>query len=158
MEKEKEMQAEATEMTVEEKKKKAEELRKQLQEEAEKIKKRNIEADEIIKQGKGRLTLETPILSRDEEVKELQYDFTRLTGLEYTEAMDSDPTAQQIYRITYKQALSLFAKAAAKETDGLDARDIMQRIGVTDAVEGVQLATIFFTGSTRAGRMRILRR
>lgn len=158
MEKEKEMQAEATEMTVEEKKKKAEELRKQLQEEAEKIKKRNIEADEIIKQGKGRLTLETPILSRDEEVKELQYDFTRLTGLEYTEAMDSDPTAQQIYRITYKQALSLFAKAAAKETDGLDARDIMQRIGVTDAVEGVQLATIFFTASTRAGRMRILRR
>lgn len=158
MEKEKEMQAEATEMTVEEKKKKAEELRKQLQEEAEKIKKRNIEADEIIKQGKGRLTLETPILSRDEEVKELQYDFTRLTGLEYTEAMDSDPTAQQIYRITYKQALSLFSKAAAKETDGLDARDIMQRIGVTDAVEGVQLATIFFTGSTRAGRMRILRR
>ena len=158
MEKEKEMQAEATEMTAEEKKKKAEELRKQLQEEAEKIKKRNSEADEIIKQGKGRLTLETPILSRDEEVKELQYDFTRLTGLEYTEAMDSDPTAQQIYRITYKQALSLFAKAAAKETDGLDARDIMQRIGVTDAVEGVQLATIFFTGSTRAGRMRILRR
>ena len=158
MEKEKEMQAEAKEMTVEEKKKKAEELRKQLQEEAEKIKKRNIEADEIIKQGKGRRTLETPILSRDEEVKELQYDFTRLTGLEYTEAMDSDPTAQQIYRITYKQALSLLAKAAAKETDGLDARDIMQRIGVTDAVEGVQLATIFFTGSTRAGRMRILRR
>ena len=158
MEKEKEMQAEATEMTAEEKKKKAEELRRQLQEEAEKIKKRNIEADEIIKQGKGRLTLETPILSRDEEVKELQYDFTRLTGLEYTEAMDSDQTAQQIYRITYKQALSLFAKAAAKETDGLDARDIMQRIGVTDAVEGVQLATIFFTGSTRAGRMRILRR
>ena len=157
MEKEKEMQAEAP-MTAEEKKKKAEELRKQLQEEAEKIKKRNIEADEIIKQGKGRLTLETPILSRDEEVKELQYDFTRLTGLEYTEAMDSDPTAQQIYRITYKQALSLYAKAAAKETDGLDARDIMQRIGVTDAVEGVQLATIFFTGSTRAGRMRILRR
>ena len=57
MEKEKEMQAEATEMTAEEKKKKAEELRKQLQEEAEKIKKRNIEADEIIKQGKGRLVL-----------------------------------------------------------------------------------------------------
>ncbi|MBQ9407942.1 MAG: hypothetical protein IJU28_00930, partial [Clostridia bacterium] len=59
------------------------------------------------------------------------------------------------HRITYRQALSLFAKAAAKQTEGVDMEDIVSRIGVTDAVEGVQLATLFFTASTRAGRLRI---
>lgn len=62
------------------------------------------------------------------------------------------------YRITYRQALSLFAKAAAKQTDRLDMQDIVSQIGVTDAVEGVQLATLFFNASTRAGRLRISKR
>ena len=69
--------------------------------------------------------------------------------------MDSDPNAQQIYRITYRQALALFAKAASKQTDKIDMRDIIERMGMTDAVEAVQLATLFFSASTRAGRMRI---
>lgn len=157
MEEQKKEQEMKTE-TPEEKRKRAEEIRKKLEEATEKAKAQNAAINEIIAQGKGRLTLETPILSRDEEVKELAYDFTKLTGLEYVEAMDSDATAQQIYRITYRQALALFAKAVAKETDGLDMRDVMQRIGATDAMEGVQLATIFFSGSTRAGRMRISKR
>ena len=107
---------------------------------------------------KGRLTLETPIKSGDEEITELIYDFTALNGMEYTDAMDSDPNATGNYRITYRQALSLFAKAAAKQTDRLDMQDIVSQIGVTDAVEGVQLATLFFNASTRAGRLRISKR
>lgn len=113
------------------------------------------ESDEARAKGKGRLRLETPITSGDEEITELAYDFTELTGMEYADAMDSDQNAGQIYRITYRQGLSLFAQAAAKQTDGVDMRDIVERIGITDAVEGVQLATLFFSASTRAGRLRI---
>ena len=72
--------------------------------------------------------------------------------------MDSDVNANSTYKITYRQALALFAKAAAKQTDRLDMQDIISKIGVTDAVEGVQLATLFFNASTRAGRLRISKR
>jgi hypothetical protein len=150
-----ENQAEATE---ESSKNEREKLLEQLKKNAEERRAKSKEAQEAMGQGKGRLRLETPILANDKEITELAYDFTEITGMEYTDAMDSDPNAMQIYKITYRQALALFAKAAAKQTEDVDMRDIIERIGVTDAVEGVQLATIFFTASTRAGRMRISKR
>lgn len=121
------------------------------------IQEKNREAQEAMAQGRGILALETPILARDKEVTELQYDFTDVTGLEYVTAMDSDlnANASQAYRITYRQALALFASAAAKHTEDLDAKDIVGRIGITDAAVGAQLATLFFTASARAGRLRI---
>lgn len=126
-----------------------------LKERLQEYKLRSMEANEAIKEGKGRLRLETPILANDEEITELVYDFTDITGMEYVAAMDSDPNAMQIFKITYRQGLALFAAAAAKHTEAVDSRDIMERIGMTDAVEGVQLATLFFSSSTRAGRLRI---
>lgn len=131
------------------------ELEKQLRKRTEEMRAKAKEADEAIRQGKGRFQLEKPIHARDKEITELDYDFTVLTGMEYTDAMDTDPMAQQIFRITYRQALALFAKAAAKQTPDVDQQDIMEQIGMTDAVEGVQLATLFFSASTRAGRLRI---
>lgn len=146
------------EETPEERKKKIEELQNQLKERIEDRKQRSKIANEAMAEGKGRLALETPILSGDEEITELIYDFTELTGMEYADAMDSDPNAQQIYKITDRQALALFARAAAKQTDKVDSRDIMERIGMTDAVVGIQLATLFFSASTRAGRLRITKK
>lgn len=143
-------QAEATERELT-----PEEMKEQLQKRLEEARARSREATEAMSEGKGRLRLETPITAGDKELTELIYDFTALTGAEYTDAMDTDPNAQQIYRITYRQGLALFAKAAAKQTPGVDMRDIIDRIGGTDAVEGVQLATLFFSASTRAGRLRI---
>lgn len=133
-----------------------EQLRERMEAEAAKIK----EAMEAMKEGKGILALETPITAGDKQITELPYDFTVITGMEYTDAMDSDSrsNAQQMYSLTYRQGLNLFATAAAKEIEGLDMTDIVTRIGVTDAVEAVQLATLFFTASTRAGRKRISRK
>lgn len=131
------------------------ELQKQLAERMEEVRARTKEAQEAMGQGKGRLRLEKPIQSGDEEIAELVYDFTEMTGVEYTDAMDSDQNAVGTYRITYRQALALFAKAAAKQTERLDMQDILSKIGVTDAVEATQLATLFFNASTRAGRLRI---
>ena len=131
------------------------ELKNQFMARMEEAKARMKEANEVIGQGKGRLRLEKTIKSGDQEITELVYDFTEMTGVEYTDAMDSDQNAVGNYRITYRQALALFAKAAAKQTEGVDMQDILANIGVTDAVEGVQLATLFFNASTRAGRLRI---
>lgn len=125
------------------------------QEELERLRKIIQDTNEIIKTGMGRLKLEKPIRSRDREIEELIYDFTSMTGMEYTEAMDGGLNSGRVYDITYRQALSLFAKSAAKQTEDVDSKDIMEQIGMTDALEATQLATLFFNASTQAGRMRI---
>lgn len=112
-------------------------------------------AEQIRKMGRGKMVLETPILVADKPVNELHYDFTKLTGWEYADAMDSDPSGSNIFRISSKQGLLLFAAAAAKETKGIDATDIRERMGVSDAIKAVQVATIFFVASTREGNKRI---
>lgn len=142
---------EATEETTEEKETAAEKFKAQMEE----IRSRAQEANEALAEGKGKLHLEKPIALGDTTIEDIVYDFTELTGMEYIDAMDSDQYAQNVYKITGKQALALFAKAAAKQTPGLDTRDIMENIGITDTVEAVQLATLFFNASTRAGRLRI---
>lgn len=123
--------------------------------ELERLRKIIQDTNEIIKTGKGRLKLEKPIRSRDHDISELIYDFTAMTGMEYTEAMDSGISSGRVYDITYRQGLALFAKSAAKQTDDVDMKDILEQIGMTDALEAVQLATLFFNASTQAGRMRI---
>lgn len=102
---------------------------------------------------KGTLELATPIRARSKDVTALHYDFTRLTGWEYAEAMDSDPAARNVFVVTKKQAICLFAAAAAKVTPDVDAKDIKERIGLADAQRAVQVATLFLTTSAReAGR------
>lgn len=136
----------------------AEELKKRLESTIEERRAKFKEAQAAMSAGKGRLLLEKPIISHDKEITELPYDFNELTGIEYTEAMDGDQNAQHLYRITHKQALALFATAAAKQSESLDRRDIIERIGITDAMQGEQLATLFFNASTRAGQFRISKR
>lgn len=131
------------------------ELRRQIEDEKARAK----TALEAMSEGKGRLRLDKPIQVGDGQLEELCYDFTALTGLDYTEAMDSDPNGStQIYRISARQAFALFAVAAAKQTEGLDMKDILSRLGAADALAGTQLATLFFAASTRAGQKRISKR
>ena len=132
-----------------------EKLRKTIRDELARQRKLIEEANEAIGQGKGRMKLETPIRKGEKEYTELEYDFTVLKGFEYTDAMDSDANATNAFNITRRQALALFAKAAAKQTEGLDMQEIVAEMGVTDSVEAVEIATLFFNASRRAGRMRI---
>lgn len=132
------------------------EIRKQIEERRAEEQRRLKQAMEAMREGKGRLELEKPIIAGDKEIKELVYDFTELTGLDYTEAMDSGiGTGRNLSGLGYRQGLSLFAKAAAICNEGLDMQDIVSRIGATDAAEAVELASIFFSGSILAGRKRI---
>ena len=80
----------------------------------------------------GIITLKTPLRAGGRDVTELAYDFGKLTGWEYADAMDMDPRAGNIYKITRKQALCLFAAAAGKE----------------DAQTAVEQAMVFLTTST----------
>lgn len=99
---------------------------------------------------KGTLELAIPIRARSEDVKELHYDFSKLTGWEYAEAMDTDKEARNMFVVSKKQALCLFAAAAAKATDGIDAKDVKERIGLADAQRAVQVATLFLNVSAQA--------
>ena len=98
---------------------------------------------------RGVMKLKTPIRAGGKDVTELFYDFTELTGWEFVEAMDMDREARNIFSVTEKQALCLFAATAGKQTPGIDATDIRKRMGVADAVKAVQLATVFLVTSTR---------
>lgn len=144
------------ETTEEEQRRRNAEKRKQIEERRAEEQRRLKQAMEAMREGKGRLELEKPIVAGDKEIKELVYDFTELTGLDYTEAMDSGiGTGRNLSGLGYRQGLSLFAKAAAICNEGLDMQDIVSRIGATDAAEAVELASIFFSGSILAGRKRI---
>ena len=109
----------------------------------------------IRKWGTGTMQLYTPIQDGQNRITELKWDFLALTGREYAEAMDMDPNARAAFSMTSKQALCLFAEAAAKATGGLDARDIRDRMGIMDAGKAIQLATVFFRFSSLAGDSRI---
>ncbi|MBQ8507220.1 MAG: hypothetical protein IJ466_07325 [Clostridia bacterium] len=104
---------------------------------------------------KGKLQLESPIRSASTDVEELEYDFSKLNGIDMANAMDKDTSANSTFRITNKQALFLFAEAAAKCTRGIDSTDILERLGIGDAIKAVQVATAFFIASSQAGNMRI---
>ena len=136
---------------------KQKELREKIKQELEDQRKKTEEAMEALKQGKGKLQLDSPIRARDREITELIYDFTVMKGFEFTDAMDSDPNGANSFFITKRQALALFAKAAAKQTEDVDMQDIVSGLSMTDSVEAIEIATLFFNASRRAGRTRISR-
>lgn len=92
---------------------------------------------------KGVLTLATPIRARSKDVTELHYDFSKLTGWEYAEAMDSDGAARNVFVTTRKQAISLFAAAVAKATEDVDAVDVKTQLSLQDAQSASVIATLF---------------
>ena len=111
--------------------------------------------EQIIRFGRGRMALRTPIMADNRPFEELTFDFTALTGREYVDALDSDQRATNAFRVTSAQAFALFAKAAAKATDGIDEADIRERMGAMDCVKATQLAAVFFSACNRAGNRRI---
>ena len=154
---EKKIHAEKPAETPEEKQRRENaEIRKKLKQQAEEEREKIKEALEAMREGKGRLGLKNPILAGEQEINELIYDFTELTGLDYTEAMDAGAgMGRNLPGMGYRQGLALFAKAASKCTAGLDMNDIVSRISAADAAEGVELASLFFSESIQAGRKRI---
>ena len=100
---------------------------------------------------RGVLQLKEPIVVRDKETKELAYDFGKLRGVDYVNAMDSDRESRNIFKVSSKQAFTLFAKACAKVNSDLDEVDVMQRLGLADTMQAVQTATVFLVASSRKG-------
>lgn len=136
----------ATKETAEEKAKREAELKKKFYDPEEQIR----------RYGKGKLELTTPILADGKDVKELKYDFTALTGMDFVSAIDRGMDGSNSgFRIAATQAFNLFAAAAEKATSGIDATDIRRGMSAKDSVKAVQLATVFFVASSRAGDKHI---
>ena len=112
-----------------------------------------IEAAETV--SKGKFTLKTPIRDGENEYSELKYDFNALTAWELAKAIDTGTSGRNdAFNVSDAQALALFAAAAAKCTEGLDATDIRERMGAADGVAAIRVASIFFNGSSLAGSLR----
>jgi len=113
-------------------------------------------ADTVLKTlTEGTLNLLTPIKGGGKEITALPYNFMTLTGIEIVEALDGDKSIGNAFRLSYKQALLLFATAAAKLTPELDATDIKQRLVGPDAINAVRLAEVFYHASALRGRQII---
>lgn len=104
----------------------------------------------------GKYVLTAPIHSNNKEFTELEYDFRSLKGWEYAECMDRDiGTRNNTFNMTNKQAINLFAAAAAKKTAGIDAADIRRDLSTADAVKVAQISVTFFVACTQEGNKRI---
>lgn len=105
----------------------------------------------------GIIKLETPLLAADKPVEEIRYDFTKITNMEYIQAMDTDRSNSSLTQISQKQAFELFLKAA-KGNRGLDETDLRKRLSMADTMAGIRVAAGFFvlTGNGAAGRIKSL--
>lgn len=112
-------------------------------------------AREVALDGNGKLKLKMPVRSHDKEIMELSYDFAAVTGMEYVQAMDSDPSASGNYGMSTKQAITLFAIAAAKKTDQVDKQDILRDLYISDAIKAEELAKLFFNVASAEANQRI---
>lgn len=110
--------------------------------------------EEAKKQYAGTLKLQIPIKSHDTDVTELKYDFTKLTGRDYVNAIKG---TRNVFHIDAEGELMLFACAVEKteENDGIDRRDVYERISAQDAIVAVQLSSNFFNASFRVGSKNI---
>lgn len=121
--------------------------------------KKEIDPQKVVEQvARGKLTLSKPILSKGVNYDVLHYDFLALTGFEYADAMDSDASRNaDSFHLTNRQALSLFAVAVSKVTEDVDKEAVIRGLSIGDTIKAVQLATVFFVTSSRAGNRRITR-
>lgn len=104
----------------------------------------------------GALILEEPILSRDEPVARIAYDFGKLKPRDVLRVLDSAVQNSGGVTITATQALDLFALAARGSGD-LDEVDIKTRLGVRDTLAGVALGKAFFTSTLLVGQINIVK-
>lgn len=104
---------------------------------------------------KGKFTLKVPIQDGEKKYDALSYDFNALTAWELAKAIDAGTTGRgDNFNLTDTQALAIFAAAAAKCTEGLDATDIRERMAAVDGIAAMRVAQIFFKGSSLAGSLR----
>lgn len=104
---------------------------------------------------KGKFSLKVPIRDGEKEYDTLIYDFDTLTAWELAKAIDAGATGRgESLSLSAASALAIFAAAAAKNTNGLDATDIRERMSAADSVAAMRVAQIFFRGSSLAGSLR----
>ncbi len=105
---------------------------------------------------RGAMELAMPIDDGEKKYEKLEYDFDKVTGMEYIEAMDAGSgTERNSFKITQAQALNLFCIAASKCQPGLFPNEIKERLSIADVMGAVNIGTLFFRASSQAGSYRI---
>lgn len=122
-------------------------------------------AEELRNLCRGKLKLMNPIRAHSQDVTEIKFDFCALTGMEMMDALDSVAMVNNMFGITNKQAMALFAATAEKcaplfddggtKTRLFDAKDVKERMGASDSIKAMQLAKLFYNASSQAGNNNI---
>jgi hypothetical protein len=102
----------------------------------------------------GILELSVPITARGEDVTELRYDFRKITGRQYIQALDVAAPSRAMNAITNEQALELFIAATKNQNDGIDDVDIRERMGIDDVIQAVRIGKVFFGWKALVGDKR----
>jgi len=103
--------------------------------------------------GSGSIKLSSPIMVQDEPIYTLNFDFNKITGLEYVSIMRRTRTEQS--GISDDQAFELFALAVRKKMQQIDMEDIREQLGLQEVVTVIDLAKVFFRGLRTAGTWNI---
>ncbi len=93
----------------------------------------------------GKITLAKPFVIGEREITELEFDFSKMTGLDYVNAMDVDRAAVGNNKASRKQIVSLFA--ASLKTPGIDYKDLMNFLGPNDMMTVLQVGELYFMGA-----------
>lgn len=117
-------------------------------------KKKTVTIDDLREAAKGELKLAEPMRAGDKDIWALKYDFVGLSGAAIMDVLDrySNPKKDSMFGISHMQALGLFAATAEKCNDGIDEKDVMDRLGAVDAVAAKDLARLFMNASYRVER------
>lgn len=108
-------------------------------------------AEQVEKNKAGVMKLKKPMRAGGKDLTELMYDFSELTAWEYAAALDSDANNTNSFRLSKRQAVALFAAAAAKKTPEVDEKDVKERLSIEDGIQAANIATVFFICASRAG-------
>lgn len=107
----------------------------------------------------GRLELAVPIFINGKETKSLAYNFKKVTGLEYIDALDGDNASRKgAFNLSAQQAVNLFLAGVIHATEGVngsDLPDIRKQMDIEDTQKAIQVAVSFFNASSRCGAERI---
>ena len=99
---------------------------------------------------KGTLELVVPMRGGGRALGEIDYDLMNLTSAELMEALDSTEQNNNIYLITHRQAMAVFAASAAKLNGGVfDTRDILTRLSGVDGMRAERITKAFWNASCR---------
>lgn len=101
----------------------------------------------------GKFVLAKPFSVGEREIKEIPFDYGKITGQDYMLAMAEDKGGKSYGFPSPRQLLALFAKAM--DLPGVDVHDLYRELGGEDAMLVIQLGEQYYSGANFRAAQRL---